>query len=45
MAAVFPDSEEGLKALPGIGDYTAAAIAAIAFNPGKCRSRRQCGRA
>lgn len=29
---IFPDSEEGLKALPGIGDYTAAAIAAIAFN-------------
>ena len=29
---VFPDSEAGLKALPGIGDYTAAAIAAIAFN-------------
>ncbi|MFC3072099.1 A/G-specific adenine glycosylase [Shinella pollutisoli] len=29
---VFPDSEEGLKALPGIGDYTAAAIAAIAFD-------------
>ncbi|MCQ4632020.1 A/G-specific adenine glycosylase [Shinella sp. CPCC 100929] len=29
---VFPDSEDGLKALPGIGDYTAAAIAAIAFN-------------
>ena len=28
---VFPDTEEGLKALPGIGDYTAAAIAAIAF--------------
>ncbi len=28
----FPDSEEGLKALPGIGDYTAAAVAAIAFN-------------
>ncbi|WP_018239059.1 A/G-specific adenine glycosylase [Ensifer sp. BR816] len=28
----FPDTEEGLKALPGIGDYTAAAIAAIAFN-------------
>ncbi|TCM55749.1 A/G-specific DNA-adenine glycosylase [Rhizobium sp. PP-F2F-G48] len=27
----FPDTEEGLKALPGIGDYTAAAIAAIAF--------------
>lgn len=27
----FPDTEEGLKTLPGIGDYTAAAIAAIAF--------------
>jgi len=28
----FPLTEEGLRALPGIGDYTAAAIAAIAFN-------------
>lgn len=28
----FPDTEEGLLALPGIGGYTAAAIAAIAFN-------------
>ena len=28
----FPDTFEGLKALPGIGDYTAAAIAAIAFD-------------
>ena len=28
----FPDTEEGLRTLPGIGDYTAAAIAAIAFN-------------
>jgi A/G-specific adenine glycosylase len=27
----FPDTEEGLHALPGIGPYTAAAIAAIAF--------------
>jgi A/G-specific adenine glycosylase len=27
----FPDDEAALKALPGIGDYTAAAIAAIAF--------------
>ena len=27
----FPDSEAGLRALPGIGDYIAAAIAAIAF--------------
>src|ERR1700738_1237804 len=28
---VFPDTEQGLHALPGIGPYTAAAIAAIAF--------------
>jgi A/G-specific adenine glycosylase len=28
---VFPATEEGLRALPGIGTYTAAAIAAIAF--------------
>ncbi len=27
----FPDGEADLRALPGIGDYTAAAIAAIAF--------------
>jgi len=27
----FPDQYEGLKALPGIGDYTAAAILSIAF--------------
>ena len=27
----FPDTVAGLRALPGIGDYTAAAIAAIAF--------------
>lgn len=27
----FPDDEAGLRALPGIGDYTAAAIAGIAF--------------
>ncbi len=31
LGGVFPDSEEALRALPGIGDYTAAAIAAIAF--------------
>ncbi len=30
-AGAFPDAEEGLRALPGIGPYTAAAIAAIAF--------------
>jgi A/G-specific adenine glycosylase len=29
---VFPDTEEALRALPGIGAYTAAAIAAIAFD-------------
>src|SRR5689334_2521645 len=29
---VFPDTEQGLLALPGIGPYTAAAIAAIAFD-------------
>jgi len=28
----FPDDVEGLRALPGIGAYTAAAIAAIAFD-------------
>jgi A/G-specific adenine glycosylase len=28
----FPDTEEGLRALPGVGPYTAAAIAAIAFS-------------
>ena len=30
--AAFPDTVEGLRALPGIGGYTAAAIAAIAFD-------------
>ena len=29
---VFPDTEEGLRSLPGIGPYTASAIAAIAFD-------------
>ncbi len=28
----FPDTEEGLRALPGVGAYTAAAVAAIAFD-------------
>jgi A/G-specific adenine glycosylase len=27
----FPDTEDGLRALPGLGAYTAAAVAAIAF--------------
>ena len=31
LDGAFPDSEEGLRELPGIGAYTAAAIAAIAF--------------
>src|SRR5277367_3289881 len=29
---IFPDSEAGLLALPGVGAYTAAAVAAIAFD-------------
>ena len=29
---VFPDTEDGLRSLPGVGPYTAAAIAAIAFD-------------
>ncbi|HEY0224255.1 MAG TPA: A/G-specific adenine glycosylase [Pseudolabrys sp.] len=29
---IFPDNLEALRALPGIGDYTAAAVAAIAFD-------------
>ena len=29
--AMFPDTEQGLRGLPGIGPYAAAAIAAIAF--------------
>jgi A/G-specific adenine glycosylase len=29
---VFPNTEEGLRALPGLGPYTAAAVAAIAFD-------------
>ncbi|WP_293573838.1 A/G-specific adenine glycosylase [Phaeobacter sp.] len=32
---VFPDSYDGLLALPGIGPYTAAAISAIAFDRAK----------
>ena len=28
----FPTTREGLRALPGVGDYTSAAIAAIAFD-------------
>jgi A/G-specific adenine glycosylase len=29
---IFPDTEEGLRALPGLGPYTAAAVGAIAFD-------------
>src|SRR3569833_3075633 len=29
---VFPDTEDALRALPGVGAYTAAAVAAIAFD-------------
>lgn len=31
LGGLFPDTEDGLRRLPGIGRYTAAAIAAIAF--------------
>jgi A/G-specific adenine glycosylase len=31
LAGTFPDTEAGLQRLPGIGPYTAGAIAAIAF--------------
>ena len=29
---IFPKTYEGLRALPGVGDYTAGAIAAFAYN-------------
>ena len=32
FGGAFPDTEDGLRALPGVGPYTAAAIAAIAFD-------------
>ena len=32
MGGKFPDTEHELRKLPGIGPYTAAAIAAIAFH-------------
>ncbi|MEZ5674239.1 MAG: A/G-specific adenine glycosylase [Thalassovita sp.] len=32
LGGVFPDTRDGLMALPGIGPYTASAIASIAFN-------------
>lgn len=32
LNGVFPDTLDGLRALPGVGPYTAAAIAAIAFD-------------
>ena len=32
MGGVFPDTAEALRALPGVGVYTAGAIAAIAFD-------------
>ncbi|MBU0859860.1 MAG: A/G-specific adenine glycosylase [Alphaproteobacteria bacterium] len=31
-SGVFPAAQEGLKTLPGVGDYTSAAITAIAFD-------------
>ncbi len=41
-AGKFPEDVEALRALPGIGDYTAAAIAAIAFDASGGAGRRQC---
>ena len=38
---VFPADEAALRRLPGVGDYTAAAIAAIAFDLPATRGRRQ----
>ncbi|MEQ9693023.1 A/G-specific adenine glycosylase [Shimia sp. SDUM112013] len=32
LDGVFPDTVEGLRALPGVGPYTAGAVAAIAFD-------------
>ena len=32
QGGLFPDTEEGLRSLPGLGPYTAAAVAAIAFD-------------
>ena len=32
LGGVFPDTLDGLRALPGVGPYTAAAVAAIAFD-------------
>ncbi len=32
LGGKFPQSYEGLRALPGVGDYTAGAISAIAFD-------------
>jgi A/G-specific adenine glycosylase len=32
LGGTFPETEDGLQALPGIGPYTAAAIASIAFD-------------
>ena len=41
----FPDNEAGLRELPGVGAYTAAAIAAIAFGspPGPSTSAPSIG--
>ena len=42
-AATFPPTEAELLTLPGIGAYTAAAVAAIAFNRAGGGGGRQCG--
>ncbi len=32
LGGTFPDTYDGIRALPGVGDYTAAAIASFAFD-------------
>src|SRR5262249_56504255 len=36
----FPDTEESLRALPGLGPYTAAAVAAVGLRPPARRGDR-----
>ena len=42
LGGEFPSDEAELRKLPGIGAYTAAAIAAIALRQARGRGRRQC---
>ena len=42
QAGAFPPPRAELRKLPGLGDYTAAAVAAIAFRAARLGDRRQC---